>query len=334
MKYNSWNLKLMKNQLLECKKSGCSFDYKRLQALLSNRSDMHESSSLSSRLIQDRDAIQHLNYFLPYIHDFYTWSKEKNKFRRNGFEELELSEDELVYFLNDFYSNLFPEWINDFNNIYKQARNNLKFSKSNSFTFTLPTLNYSYINIRRTGSVEDFFSLTHEYAHSIVDRKKFRNTYDYRYPFIEAIPLFVELVTKDSIIHDYEGLSQEVNEYLNLLIKLIEKYSMEIFREKDYLDVSNLHMDDRRLQRDLQEKLNINYKKTMAMINLSITEKLNYTIGFLTAIELYYLYLSDKEKCYYVVDNIINMENKKNYLKELESFDLNLNSNSHRLIKK
>lgn len=330
--YDSWNIKNVKKQMSKVKK--CKpVDYDILQDIINQDiTPFPSSNNFRLRMQDDRDTIYSYHYFLDSILDFSKLDENHKMDNPLYLDEFSFSPSENIAFVYDFFKTKDKEWFKLFKEIFNERKNNLQFSDSRSLEIYISSLNYNYINICREKTVSDYFAIVHEYTHAIVDRIKFRKSYNY-YPFVELPSLLMELIAKNEVIDTYAGLDNQVRTYFLATLRTILNYSKEISVADLYF--SNCE-DLKNYNGTLRDFIQITgYDKSYfdEFIKLTSIERLMYIIPFLTATELYYIYLEDPEKCFYILNAIINLSYSNDYSQVLKSYDIELNQSAEKLVK-
>lgn len=275
----------------------------------------------------------------PFLRDITMFSKLDAILQRKliGLEdEYKISTKDLLEFIHDFYTKLDPELANIFLSIFRERRDNLKFTEDRGITFTVDKLSYSYIAISRNSVVADYVNAIHEYAHAIADRLYYRSNYNEGYPFIELMPLFMEFIACDKMMADFENVSRDVTGYKASELDNFIQYARSIDAMHKYLRRINyneqlLPRHKREIIRDMMIKLRTGKEEVLTVLDVSALERISYLIPYMTAIELYYLYKLDPEKSLYTLKGLITMEEREDYYGELVSRDIFLNAHAKKL---
>ena len=191
----------------------------------------------------------------------------------------------------------------------------------------LTHINYAYINIHKTDTIEDFTNLVHEYAHTIADQMRYRPRYG-KYPFIELLPLLMEEIALDEIIRCFDGLEQEVFKADAFETKIVLKYAKETSLQENYLTTENTNLERKQFINNMAHFTNNTKAKTEKILNTTIQEKVSYIIPFLVMIELYDMHYSDRERCMYILKELINMNETDDYIKYLDTLGIHINEHA------
>lgn len=346
MKFQEWNESVILTQqqeimkeYLETQNRSLLLDTEILSSLLSkNYVPFIMSDSYKDRFEED---ITSFIMFEPFFEEIEEFSKIKRYIPIKDYvvlDELNISSSELISFVHDFYLGLDNELFRYFKNVFKERKNNLMFSDDRSIQIYSPNLDYSYINVQKTDTIQDYINITHEYMHSICDRMYFRHNDD-KYPFDETASTFVELLVLDLLENIYGfnvGYTDSVIEVNKLKANqslLIANYSKYILIEASYLSQVEELKSKKTAIKEMAKMTKQKITTIYDIMSNSAYEKYLYTIAYITALELFALYKVDPEKALYKLKQIINMPPKENYYAELLEMNILLNDNSKAYIK-
>lgn len=306
--YKSWNKIQLTKHLKQAEKSSDLIDAGIIKQLICDSIIPFDSTITPDDNKYNLALLKEYSYFLKPIEDL---SKVK-KIQEEELSLINIPIDSQLDFLYDFFSTVTPDWMDIFNKIYRERKKNLKINCSGNYSVYLGSIDYSYISINRNMSIDDLFNLVHEYTHTIVDRIKYRLSYMSHYPFIELPSITMEFISALLMKAFYLDIDNEVDAYLIELLNIVISYAKNIIERRD----------------NLEENKNSNdyfYKQ-------SLIHDLSYVIPLMYVSQLFYLYLSDKEKWMYTLNQIITMENSNNYLEDMKKLGLNPNQDLNRFI--
>lgn len=341
---NEWNTELIKKQIRLLKGSMLikhmkhktylneQLDLSILETLINEDITPHELlDDFKSQLREDIYSIIRYGNFMIDIDEF---SRVNRFINLNNITDLMYKEytlDEFHSIMNEVFK-IDKTYLKIFNNIYKENKDNLKFTDKRSYSIYFDTLKYSYINIRLNNNIEDVFNITHEYSHTISDSIRYHR-YLEEYPFIEIMPNFMFFVTKDELLKD-DSLSKDIGNVEATDFDVVNLYAKDLVKECLYLtDIESI-----KRRKDIIKYISkkFNQKKTyiMELFKQSTLEKFTYVIPYLVALELYKEYKIDKESAIYKLNKIITLDdNLEDYYKELKKLDINLNNTTEEYIK-
>ena len=247
-----------------------------------------------------------------------------------------LSKNDLLTLCHDFYKFIGGDFYKTFLKNYKS--HHIRFSNSAiddnaGYTLNIPYLKEAFISITRDYTLNDLITVIHEYEHTnqlqLNPKKIISNTYLYR----ELDTSFMELVALD---YFDKLLNNDDNK------RILAINHIEIIKRCEALcDAINLFETERKLNIDI---LDIKELKDMAsdycdipdfFLDCTLNEAFNclpetYVIGYIFAIELYYLYQKDPEKALYHLQKFImtNLKDEYSYFQLLQKLGLNPNENT------
>ena len=242
---NEWNTELIKKQIRLLKGDMLmkhmkhmpylenQLDLSILETLINEDITPHELlDDFKSQLREDIYSIIRYGNFMIDIDEF---SRVNRFINLNNITDLMYKE----YTLEEFHSimnevfKIDKTYLKIFNNIYKENKDNLKFTDKRSYSIYFDTLKYSYINIRLNNNIEDVFNITHEYSHAISDSIRYHR-YLEEYPFIEIMPNFMFFITKDELLKD-DSLSEDIGNVEATDFDIVNLYAKDLVKECLYL---------------------------------------------------------------------------------------------------
>ena len=343
--YANWNKNKIDEQIKSVTKAFYATPTQELALTLNTLEDLknnkpkiftHEER-FDEQLATDKNLVHKHSNFLNEIE---TFSKLEDTFGVKSIpplEEREIPTRMLLSFVHDFYHSLDKDFAKCFNRIYKERHNNLRLTNRNNVGFNrnymtyLNTINYAYINISLTQTIDDFINIIHEYAHTIADQMHYRSRYG-KYPFIELLPLLLQELGYDELLRCFEDIEADVVKSDACTTKTVLKYAKELLVQSDYLNIVNEGTERKQFVNSLAEYTNNTKSKTEKMLNITIQEKLSYVIPFILMIELYSMFYEDEEKCLYITKKILTMDEVDDYVEYLKTLGINLNEHSEEYI--
>ena len=354
MAYKKWNEQQIKEQI----------DRLLTMYMLTNDNDYLLDVELCNRLI-DSDLLMFPIYesfkehmaeetetyikFQPFYDSIKTFAGYKGalNLKLKELNEYDISISELLSFVHDFYASLDHDLFRVFKKVFNERKNNLQFTKNRSITAFIPHLHYSYININKDDTINDYLNIVHKYMHAICDNMYYRRDYTSNYPFIELPSLLMELIAYDWLADGFTSSYEDDNGNVvinNMWLEdimvskgqtaaTILKYAKYNLIESDYLSKVDRFRRKRETLREMKKMTNTKATTIYDLMKTSSLERTTYSIAYITAIELYYLYLEDPERALYVLKELIMMDNKENYERELEHRGINLNEHAKKHLK-
>ena len=178
---------------------------------------------------------------------------------------------------------------------------------TNGQTYSVYNTDITFVELGVNQTTQDYVSAIHEFGHGISCAINPMAMYDYgKYCFIELDSLFFEMVGLDFLS---SNLSLEKDSFdINIQVLKDYIYSAQLICSK--LDMyDSLSLDQLYEKRNVKNYLfnEIGYNKLGAndVMNTYIRDYLHYIISYLTAIELYMIYQSDKSLALDLLHKII-----------------------------
>lgn len=298
MSFNSWNKIKIKKQI---KSATDNVDKMILKNLLNDVINPFDDETYPRTDDANKNIIEEYSIFLNDIEKFSLIPKFKNVQQ----EQVRIPINSQLDFLYDFFSSVTPGWMDIFDKIFKERKSNLRIAKSGNYSVYLSSVDYSYISTNKEYLIDDLFSLVHEYTHAIVDHICFRTDYNSHYPFIELPSLNMELISASLMSEFFINIDSDITDYLKYIINTIIDYAKRIVSTSKYLKEKGEFPQD---------------------FNRSIIIDFSYVIPYLFNFELFFLYKEDKEKWFYILNEIINMKPSDNSLEDIKKLGLIPNS--------
>lgn len=274
----------------------------------------YKSPNFSEKINDDIKTLYTFEDFLPDIKMAFKYNKLCADLHAYRLSQKLTSEEEIFTFINDFFKSLDKELYDIFNNVYKNRKDNFQISNNRSSTITIPGLDYSYINVEESYSINNNFSSAHEYGHSIQD-KLFYRTYTFdNYPFHELLAFFSQYL---SILYyeklhpeDIDDIKRAKHNFLFNIITNIKRIMYYYYYRTNCSSRTKFSMTI-----NLMRINKIPYDLAKDTVEGSQYESFLYSIAFLTVIEL--LYTNDLEKSIYIVKRLIQLPKKEEYISDL-----------------
>lgn len=264
---------------------------------------------------------------LDYLNDFRNYLPIINIFR-NSFDGHEIKMDSGLQKFDasdEFIVNLADEFYDSFGGVFSKAYRTLADNYTNRLWFRSCGKNVSYggntygiygssevfIEVFRNRTIQDFVTFFHEDGHGIAYKLNPTMAYDYRrYCFAKTEALFFELLATFYIEQKLDKQDEcslirlsTFNDYL---------YSAEILCAKQELcsTYDKKELNSRYKQIKFYTKvLGYSLRTAKDAINFRVSENLHYVISYLTAIELFLIYINDSTKALDLLYKIIMLKN-------------------------
>ena len=234
-------------------------------------------------------------------------------------EDIDITYDEMLEQANSYYNSIPDKEIrNVFNKIFKEKDNNIIIDKESSFSFLMPTIDYSLIILGQENETYKnmLFDLIHEYGHTIQTTiNKDLLFYSKDFQPAELMPVFFNMLSlfyfNDSLGSNIEKnvIQMQASLFLDQVryTQEIKEKGLDAFKEKYNDTAINIYFDHSSLQ------------------------VYSYFIPMLTSFELLTKYKEDPEKAMYILKKLIM--NNKDYLDLLKDHNIHLGENTNEAIK-
>lgn len=254
------------------------------------------------------------------------------------------SKDDVFILTHDFFATLDKEIFKKFLSMFKVRSNNIIFTKKDLKDiegFTTIKNGNIYITVNQKNTIEDVYTLVHEYGHalSMISNSEADKMHYYR----EIESKFLELLSclyLMKIINEDET-AKLINMYCvtnqNTSDQTLLKYQIyDFMNEENIFPYDNLLY--KKLFQNLENKDKLNYEQFHMYLKYiysnPFTYQASYAISDLYAYGLYDIYLTDPEKAFYLYKRILCKNNKsKEYLENI-GIPISYGENVRKLIRK
>ena len=258
---------------------------------------------------------QHYEILFPYISKFSDNFTNDELFSYHNLRQRSSDREKILGMTCEFYNTLDKRFSKPFNRIFEKRDQWVKYVDSiagNYPCYTLPIYHSNVILmlLTRTNSIEDFRSAVHEYGHAIdvsYNQSNIENLE--RLPFSELVSKFMELI--DSIYMEDKGYSpaellfSNINDFTqNLESAIVINEKNNIIDMVDRNKIYSAKQAVKYLKNDVQMKdFGIDQ-----VLNETMGAHLPYVVSYLLAIELYLIYLEDKNEALNTVYSFIRLK--------------------------
>lgn len=279
--------------------------------------------------------------YTPIIRDLQKYY-DKTNIPIVNLSKVNISKDQLIDYCDQFYYQFNDKLVYTYSRVSSRFDKtlqfyNLKRNESNGGeTYSIANTNLSFLEIGLNNTIQDFIALAHEVEHAINSFNNINIMYDIdKYCFIEADALFIEMISADFIS---DKLDKQLDGFYYQLVTLKDYlYSNEIICAKMdmYNELSGNHLynknDNITYLRNNTEYNNIFIKD---IVSTKINTIFHYIISYLTAVELYLIYLEDNNKALDLYTKIRDIRGLSNtgYLNYVRSLGINPGTNFDKYI--
>ena len=232
---------------------------------------------------------------------------------------------EIVY---EFFKQLDDELFSNFISLFINKDKNIIFVANNPIKdfVGITYLNNDNIKIKMTRSktIEDIFTLVHEYGHALNMKKnpKLYNN-EARTHFEEIESIFLELILCDYLVNN--GFNKDdINEVKKIIIENLINEAKDLYFKYNinrFIHVEQIKNIDNHFFKLLYQNKNITKEELRKVYSSSYEDVTKYVISSLFALELYDKYQINKEKTIEDYKNIISLDlyTHLDYLDAIES---------------
>lgn len=203
-----------------------------------------------------------------------------------------------LLFTRDNIKNINPKWSNILEP-YIFSENYVDFKRNNdNYIYYLKYIGKYFISLSKENNITDFLNPIHEFLHiysTILNPKSF-DAIEY-----EFLSILGELITtfemRKKSLFNQENIKYDINSFISILnyIKTIVLKKQVIFDKID---------SDKKINY-LVSIFKISKKSILRMYDTSLEYDYSTIISYFLALELFDLYIKDKEKCVFTCEKII-----------------------------
>lgn len=244
-------------------------------------------------------------------------------------EKIILSDEELFDLVHSFYKDETNKKIFiDFEKLVKNRRKNFKIYREPNFigyadSLYLPYKEQFFLRINIKNSIRDVAILAHEIGHGIQQLNNYdKNIFGKNKIFLEIISTFFELICLEHF--------SKTNEFSKQSIISMARYHENTKKDAYFL---NLYFNSKKesLEMPLSEENKEKFLEYFSNSGVQIDDSLMYCFSYIIAIELYKIFIEDKEKAWFLIEKIIKINlnlNPQQYMKEIIKLGIIPNQNS------
>ena len=269
-----------------------------------------------------------LRMFSP-IMDEYTISNVK-------LHKMRITEDSLFKQTGCFYHNTSEELSRAYSFLSKKFNRTFNFNRSrktttqNGQTYDVAHTKHCFYNIYVTNTLIDYISMAHEIGHGIDILFNDDIMYDInRKCFSETSSIFLEMINNDFI-----GTKLNImNESFLIKVQVLKDYlySCDLICSKIdmYNELSSNNIYKEKEAKLFYSDLGYNNYGVKDIIHTYINDIFHYVISYLTAVELYLIYLQDKNEAFKLYSLIRDVKglSSDGYLKYVRSIGIDPGNN-------
>lgn len=255
--------------------------------------------------------------------------KKYDNYSLKGFkyDKFKISNKDLLDFSFKLLNSINHKWYRELNPILNTITY-LKFGSSDDCygtTYYSKNLNKYYIEINKFNVVSDLFTPIHEFMHVYWCNKNINTFHSLEDEFLS---LLIEMIScyelNKNLFFEKEIVKSQLDTldmiygYINSLKIKFELITHGLTKENDIYNY-------------LHKNYFINKESMYDLFSFSLDDIVEVIISYFIAIELFYIYLDDKDYCFYICDYLIS--SNENFRENLDKYNINLTKNSDNYIK-
>lgn len=253
-----------------------------------------------------------------------------------------LSPKDILELTYDFYKSLDPFIFKHFMQHFHMRKDHIRFvnqKDNNDFSginIVISHRNEAFIEVVSENTINDVITTIHEYGHLTSYTINPFNKCTPNFYYTEVITLFLELIGADylgnlfgsdnSIILKADN-HNTMSDFTNITSRKIDLFTCEELIPNGYTK----NEDFKTIGKEL---LNLNFEEIKSLFTNENVEIDDYVIGYIVAIELYYIYLEDKDKAIYILKKMLLYKAKSelDYFNNLKRLGIIPNQHIHEYV--
>lgn len=307
-------------------------DVIRLEEYIKRIKNGHKSVECLSLFEKIQDDIAYHDFYKPFypiIERFIFTGISVDELNADvKYKSLLLTDEQIMQDVIDFYKEqgkLFYSLVLEF---YQESEDHLKFIKDNLYTegetLFLKSIGEAFVFSPNYSNITKFTILIHEVQH-VIDFY-INPCFSEEYIIRETIAMFMEMIAADFISRKYKMFDERLKrlQYLHAIVKY---QSHNVLYKTDALDIASANKE--LPQNDFFSLLNkegFEQEDLEFYFEQSITNDMVYQIAYLIAIELYFIYYSDKDLAIKICEDIVINGTSNNIFDLLDKYNIKLNN--------
>lgn len=253
---------------------------------------------------------------------YYT-NKKENEIR---YKTIDSSKKDILLFTRDNIKNINKNWAAKLEPHILENYKFLDFRKNNNNTIIfLEYLNNFYISLSKSNNITDFIYPTHEFLHILsykINNKSLNSIES------EFLSILGELITSHELKKHFLFKNELIKSEINLFNQVSTYVTDSVYKKIAIIEELPY---DKKIP-FLNKELGIRKRNLKGMYKTSLEYNYSFVISYFLALELFEIYIKDKEKCIYICENLI--KSNKDLEQKLKDNHINLLENDDKYIKK
>lgn len=323
----SWNIEVIKDKIKQLKKllelekdhrkrKLYRYDIETLECYLDGFYDTEKEDKI--KLLDGYSMVKSSLEKTPFVWDDIKEFKEiteKPLIHIPAVHRCSLSKEDILDLTHDFYKSLNHEFFINFMKNFRRRYDHIAFrntsateDKGNALTFI--TTDEAFINVYREFTLDDVFTTIHEYMHTTSNCINHNHLCRPKNLYMEIDTIFAELIAADylesifkngapTLIRAYEhGRYVCTADELSVKIELLEYEKL----------LGHKYNSNKELKLAAKSHCDVLGEEIDELFTSPNFSGIDYLVSYIFALELYKLYLTDKEKALYYLKKIILLE--------------------------
>lgn len=285
-------------------------------------------------LLDDLESLKKFGYYMPIVRKANILGKKLN-IKGETLARIKVSDAKLMEAADLFYQQFNGEFNLAYQMVQKGFEKRLRINKyrkvADGLTFSVYNTKLSFLEVQREQTIQDFLTINHEIAHSIVNYINKRSIWDVKkYPFIEVESLFFETLTNYQLLENEETSTEALYLAFDIIKDYLTETNLICLKANMYNDYSLKELiDKKKIKKYLKRKCKLENLKPKTILATKITDNFHYIISYFTAIEIFLIYRQDPQKALESLRAITKASGKTEgeYLSYVNSLGINPGEN-------
>lgn len=306
------------------------FKLERIIGRFENHFFEDKEESLKEAINEDLKRYKFFKPFYPLAEEFINTGINVDEISFEAqYTSLDISDNEAFSTVSDFFNEQGEFFSSGFNEFNEEAEDHLEFiDKDNNtdgeMTF-LKSTGDAFVFCPNYSNITKITILTHETEH-VID--SFKNPEFYENLLIrETIAIFMEMIAGDFCAKKYNLIDDHFQR--KLMLHVVLKNHANIFTDKmEMLEIinKNINLTGSELIGILEDE-GFSSECVNFLMENTIIEDFFYILSYLIAIEIYFIYYSDKDRALSILEDIVLNGTDENILNLISKYGIVLNKN-------
>lgn len=283
-------------------------------------------NSLKNKIYKDNIEVENCLYYEEIIEQFL--SENKLKFDNLYFFKEKVNENDLFTIVYDYFKTLDKDIFSQFYSLFLDRTKNIIFTSKcilkDYVGITYESKEDIIIKMKRQKTIEDIFTLVHEYGHAIILKNHPEYMQNYaKDHFSEIESIFLELLLYD-YLESINFNNDDIKTMKNIFVKDLNNNISELdikYKINRLFHIYSAKCVNKEIIKYILDRFNISKEKLSSIYFSPFSLQIKYVLGSLYSFELYDIYKYNKDKAFedYKYITNLNLPTHTDYIDAIES---------------